>query len=315
VMAARNIELKAQVSGEIVKTDANWIEGGRLAEGTTILELEQADHRIGLQRAEAELAQAQSELALEMGRQDVAKREWELLGEEEDPRDLDLALRVPQLKSARARVAAAKARVEQALLSLERTEIKAPFNALVVMRRVNRGDQASPQSSLGTLVGTDAYHARVSIPVDQLKWVELPSRNQQGSEARVYLPDGSVRDGRVIRLLGDLEPRGRMARLLVEVLDPANGDPPMLLDSYVRVEIEGRTIPKAYLIGRDRCREGGEIWLLKPDNSLRIAAVHPIWSDRESVIIRADIQPGERLITSDLSAAIDGMALRVEGEP
>ena len=77
------------------------------------------------------------------------------------------------------------------------------------------GSQAMPQSDLGTLVGTDAYWVKVSIPVDRLQWVSVP-----GSPATIISNGGTARKGRVIKLLGDLEEKGRMARLLVEVRDP-----------------------------------------------------------------------------------------------
>jgi multidrug resistance efflux pump len=163
VMPAESIELKAQVSGEIVKVDDNWIEGGILKEGAAAVTLEATDYRIALRQAEADLAQAQSEFELEIGRQDVAKREWKLLGSDEG--DRDLALRVPQLKAAQARVETARARKEAAELAVSRTGVKVPFNALVVERRMNRGDIASSQASLGTIVSTDVYHVKVSLPV------------------------------------------------------------------------------------------------------------------------------------------------------
>lgn len=312
VMPAESIALKAQVSGEIVETDKNWIEGGMLKKGASAVTLESTDYSIALRQTEADLAQAESELELEMGRQDVAKREWALLGNEEG--DRDLALRVPQLKAARARVETAKARKEAAELAMARTRLEVPFNALVVERRMNRGDIATPQMSLGTIVNTDEYHVKVSLPVDQLKWIELPAGGRSGSEATVLMQDGTVRKGRVIRLLADLEAKGRMARLLVAVPEPLKGDGQMLLNSFVGVKIYGRRIEESYRVQREYYREGGRVFLMTESSTLHIVESGPVWSDRESVVLKLDVQPGQKLITTELPVAIEGMELRLPGQ-
>lgn len=311
VVPAETIELKARVIGEITRAHKDWIEGGRIPEGEEILKIEDKDYAIALKQAQSELVQAQSELMLETGKQDVARREWDLIGRQENSIDSELALRVPQLKSAQAREKASAAKVEMVELNLKRTSITAPFNALVVKRNVNRGDQASVSTTLGTLVNIDRYHVIVSISVDQLKWIELPGTERPGSRAEIILPDGTSREGEVIRLLADLEESGRMARLLVEVPDPLNGDVPMLLNSFVRTTVTGVEVPDAYCIKRRHFRESSSIWLFKEDKTLHLLPIKPVWSDRESVIFKTDIPDGEQLIVSDLGIVIDGMDLRL----
>jgi RND family efflux transporter MFP subunit len=312
VTANRSVALRSRVMGEIVGTHANWVEGGRMVEGEVMVQVDPTDYTNALILAESELDQAKAELALEMGRQDVAKREWKLLGQDAEGEDTSLALRVPQLASAKARVRAAGARVKLAQVNVARTSIRAPFNCLVLSRDADLGDQATTQTRLGKLADTDSYHVRVSVPVADLKWIEFPATGMSGSLARVYLPGGRVRDGKVIKLLGDLEPSGRTARVLVEVKDPLKANKEMLLGSYVRVVIEGRTITGAYAIQREHYREGGEVFLLTPTKTLRMVPVTIIWSDREQVVFRTDIEAGERLITSTVRAAVNGMALRTE---
>ena len=69
-----------------------------------------------------------------------------------------------------------------------------------------------------------------SVPIEMLKWIRLPDGQQNGdyredgAPARVILETGDeqpiVRDGKVVRLLSDLEPSGRMARVIISVPDP-----------------------------------------------------------------------------------------------
>jgi multidrug efflux pump subunit AcrA (membrane-fusion protein) len=168
-------------------------------------------------------------------------------GKPADPADVELALRKPHLAKAQSDLAAAQAELDQAKLSLSRTDITAPFNSVVRDKFVEIGSQMSTQDALAELVGTDEYWIRVSLPVDRLRWIRIPSnRSETGALATIHYR-GHQRTGRVIRLLGDLEAQGRMARILVSVKDPLGrkgtqpDTMPLLIGEYVRVEIQGNT--------------------------------------------------------------------------
>ncbi len=316
IIPARQVVLQSRVGGEIVGVHTNWIEGGLVAEGEVLVRIDVDDYRIALTQAESELALAESDAQLEKGRKDVALEEWRMLGGSIEAGDEDkaLALRVPQEQAAAARVKAAKARVSRAWLDLERTRIKAPFNLAIVQRHANVGDQASVQSKLAAVVDTDRYRVLVSVPVDELKWVLFPADGTAGSSAEVRLPSGGTCPGRVIRRLPDVERNGRMARLLVEIEAPLARDVPLLLNSFVGVHVDGRSVRDAYAIDRTAFRDNSRIWLISAANTLRILPVEPLWTSVGQVVFRADVRAGERLITSDLGVAIDGMELRVAGE-
>jgi hypothetical protein len=124
----------------------------------------------------------------------------------------------------------------------------------------------------------------------------------------------------VIRLLGDLEPDGRMARVLVAVPDPLDlGRPaddrmPLLIGDYVRVEIHGRRIDGVYRIPRSALRDNTRVWVATDQDRLSIRTVAVAWRDAETVLVQRGVAPGERLIISDLPAPVAGMALRIKGE-
>jgi len=229
-------------------------------------------------------------------------------------------------KGAEAAVAAAEAALRRARLDLERTTIRAPFNAMVVERKIDLGSQVSPGVSLVSLVGTDEYWVQVSVPVDQLQWIDIPGLNaERGSSARVFHEAawgaGASRTGTVKQLLTDLEPEGRMARVLVAVADPlaleasAAQRRPLILGAYVRVEIEGRRLPDVVRIGRGALRDGGRVWVMQPDNTLDIREVRVAWSGADHVCLAGGLAGGEKLVVSDLGAPVQGMALRTADSP
>jgi RND family efflux transporter MFP subunit len=312
VVPAEDIVLRARVGGEIVAIAPDFIDGGRLDEGTQAVRIDPVDYKLALADAESRLEKARFDYKLELGRQDVAKREWELLkSDDASEMEKELALRIPHLAASKAALEAAESSLEKARLNLERTRVHVPFDAIVLERRVNIGSQASPQDALARLAGTESYWVQVSIPVDRLGWVNIP-----GSTARVISNSGAVREGTVIMLLGDLEEKGRMARLLVEVGDPLcrlpenAGKKPLLIGEYVRVEISGRRLEQVYTIPRYALRENSSLWLTK-DEKLDIRKVDILWRDADQVIVRDGLADGERLIISDLTTPVQGMDVSI----
>ena len=324
VVPARQLMLKSRVGGQIVGIHAEFTEGGLLRQGDVAVEIDDRDYKLLLAQKQSAVVDARYALKIEEGHQEVARREWELLKDDNPAQqgDADLALRKPHLEKARADLAAAEAELAQARLELERTKIYAPFNAIVRGIQVEKGSQVAAQENLATLVDTDKYWIKVSIPVDRLQWIDIPRRNHRevGSLARIDYQAGATRQGRVIKLLSDLEDEGRMARLLVAVQDPlglhASGKtfPPMLIGEYVRVQIQGRQIGEAYRIPRGALRDNNHIWVVDEKGRFEIREVETLWRDTQTVLLQKGLTPGERVVVSDLATPVSGMTVRIEGE-
>ena len=321
VIPAREMVLKVPVAGEIVDISSEFTVGGLLKENAMILQIDPKDYELALQQKQRSLSDAEYAYKLELGRQDVARREWNLLyGDKGNEQvESELALRKPHLEKAQVDVEAAKAELEQAQINLARTRVAAPFNGLVLNKYVELGSQVSSQEKLADLVGTDAYWVQVSVPVEHLKWLKIPKDySEGGAPATIYYREGSVRPGRVIRLLADLSQEGRMARLLVEIKDPLDllakdgRRPPLLIGEYVRVLIEGADLPDVYRIPRFALRNDSQVWILDQEAKLSIRPVETIWRDEEFVFVRDGLQSEDRLIISALAAPVDGMQLRME---
>lgn len=321
VIPKREVVLKSRVSGEIVNIHPEFTEGGFLKKGTKVLQIDPLDYEIALERKKSAVIDAEYALKLELGHQAVAKREWELLKGSQPAQDMEmeLALRKPHLDKARAGLAAAEADLKTAMLYLDRTHVMAPFNTMVRSKSVDLGSQVTPQEPLAELVGTDAYRIQASIPIDRLGWIQIPGQvGDPGSIARIIYGQGHERTGMVTRLMGDLAAQGRMARILVEVTDPLDRSAsrqdraPLLIGDYVRVEIQGRKLDRVFQIPRTALRDNSHVWIAGDNQTLEIRQVRPVWRDADIVLLQDGLEPGERLIVSDLPAAVEGMAVQVD---
>lgn len=326
VVPAKRVVLQPEVSGRIVEQSPQLLPGGLFRAADVILQIDPRDYEAMVKQQEAVVEQARLEVRLEKGRQVIAEREWSLL-EEDIPLDQasqDLALRKPQQKNARASLEAAESALEQARLQLARTTVYAPFNAVVQEEFVDEGQLVTPQTQLATLIGSDRFWVQVSIPVDRLRWLDFAGTEASGeSKVRVIQEvTGEVsieRSARLVRLLGDLDPVGRMARVLVEIEDPlglnSKRNPtriPLMLGAYVRVEIEGRMAEEVFSLPRTTIREGDQVWVADQEDRLAVRPVEVLLRNKDTVLIRNGLHEGDRVVTNTIPLPIPNMKLRVE---
>lgn len=324
VVPAQRVSLKPRVSGEVVWVSPRFLPGGRFEAGEELLRVDDSDYRLAVETRKAELAQAELAHKLELGQQDIARHEWNLIEDRSAATQLDedLTLRRPHLRSAEARLESAKASLERAELDLARTRVKAPFRGVVVTRDVDIGEQVGAQTQLGAIAGADEYWIDATVPVDQLRWIkEADAEGRDGSPVRV-MPGGGIRvtaewPARVLNVKPDLESKGRLARVLVSVKDPLNGgagasnEIPLLIGSYVRLEIEGGVAEGVFRLPDAAIHDGVNVWVMSGDR-LEIRPVGLVWRGADHVFVNEGLSDGEQVVVSDIAAPVPGMRLEEE---
>lgn len=326
VVAAQEVNLTSRISGMVIATNPNFIEGGILKKGEKIVSLDPTDYKLVIAQRESEVEKARFNLKLEQGQQAIALREFELLGTKLKPNEKELVLRKPHLKSAKATLNAAKASLKQAELDLERTHPRSPFDAIVISRNANIGSWISTFSTgtpLVQLVGIKQFWIDVSLSVDKLRWFNIPRNNSdKGATVRVAYETGwgkgIYRQGTIKRLKAAVESEGRMAKLIVEVDDPLSqkpenkNAPPLMLGTFVRLKIKGKVLSNVAGLPETLLHDGKKLWLMSVENKLVIHEVNPVWKEQGLVYFSVDALPTHaRVISSDLSIPVQGMDLRV----
>ncbi len=314
VTPAKQISLTAEVQGKIIRQSEDLVPGGRFAKGDLLVQLDTRDYAANVAAQERALQQAELELKLERNRGRVAEREWELLGDSQTA-DPELALRKPQLKTAEKAYEAAEAALTQAKANLGRTRVTAPFDSIVVTESVDVGQIVGPSAPIATLVGTDELWVQISLPVERLAGIEIPGvTSDLGSPATVTQKlgqGGILRDGKVERLMGQLDPQTRTAQLLVSIPEPLEGDGlPMLPGAWVDVSIEGRSLEDTWEIPRTALVQGEYAWVVDQEQTLRKRTVEVGWRNPETVIVTDGFEQGDRIVTSPLTLPVDGQLVK-----
>lgn len=327
VIAAQTVNLTPRISGMVKWISPNFIEGGLLKKDEVLVELDPTDYKLAIVQSRNDLEKARYNLKLEQGQQVIVRREYQLLGAELNGQERELVLRKPHLNAAQAALAAAEANLKLAQLNLERTKPVAPFNAIITTRNANIGAWMSAFSTgtpLAKLVGTDSFWINVSIPVDKLSWVKIPGINgQSGSTAKISYETAWGKDvyriGKVESLQAELEPEGRMAKLIIEVDDPLCQKlenkqlPPLMLGTYVRVAIDGVILEDVIKLPESTLHDDQQLWLMTDKNTFVSQKVNPLWAEQGFVYLNKNQLPEKmQIITSDLATPVLGMSVRTE---
>ncbi|MEN8256861.1 MAG: efflux RND transporter periplasmic adaptor subunit [Thermodesulfobacteriota bacterium] len=323
VAARRHVEIIPQVSGVVTKVSPNLVLGAFFKKGDLLLEIEQTDYVLALEQARADLSKAQLDFALIEGKAVIARREWQMLRKEETvPRPL--VVYEPQLASAKATVASAKAKVKLAEVNLGRTRIKAPFNCFIRTKNVDFGQYLRAGTMILEVAGTDAAEIVVPLPLADLPWLDVPRQNngKQGSQATISMAVGSEKftwQGFLSRALGEVDAKTRMVDVVIVIDDPyllqkkALHGRELALGSFVQVEVQGRVLPQVARIPRKALQGEDRVWLVDDKNQLVQREVVIARKEKESVLIDKGLIDGDLLVLTPVSGAANGLIVRLRG--
>lgn len=327
VKAAQQIDLKSQVSGQVVAVSENFIPGNFLSKGEWLIKLDQRDYEFALLHAESRLVQAESSYAIEMGEQARASKALGIHDKKVSAENQALILREPQLRRIEAVVKAAKSDVAEAQLALERSQIVMPFDGQILTQSVNLGSQVSPTDSIARIVGTEKYWIESSIPLSQLQWLAHYSKRTSHKVSPVIIRNRTtwrneaVREGTLKQVIAELDDKTRMARVLVEVLDPLGlaqveqsiSQTPLIAGTYVETELPARTLANTVRLDLGFLRKRDTVWVMQ-EQSLDIRQVDIVFRDHQYAYIRSGLKNGERVITTDLATVRQGASVRLKSK-
>lgn len=323
VTALTEIDLTAQVAGRVAFVNPDFVQGGFFEAGEVLVQLEDADYRLAVTRAEAQVSQRRQAMIREQAESELARQEWEAIGRGEAT---PLALREPQLADARAQLAAAEAGLAEARLNLSRTRISAPFAGRVRDKMVDQGQFVGPGARLGRVFATAVAEIRLPLSDREIALLNMPMAFRASEDTpgpRVTLSAvsaGVVREwqGEVVRTDAAIDPQTRTLSVFVQVQDPygvaaETAGAPLAMGLFVEARIEGQEIPSAIVLPRSALRGTDEMFVAERDGTLSIRQVTVIDSSAERVVVASGIQPGDRVITSTVRAPAPGMALTAMG--
>ena len=314
VRSVTEINVIPQVSGRIIKVADEFIDGGNIKKGQPLIWVDDRDYKLASISAESRVAQARKLLEREIAEGELAKKDWEELGEGEAS---PLTLRIPQLEEAQALLNAAEADLEKAKLNLERTVISLPFDGLIKKKNAGIGQYVNAGSILGSAFSTEKVLIPLPLTDTELSYLDLPL----GYESKKYLDGPKVIfrsfisskniewTGRITRTSGSIDSLTRLVYAYAEVINPYDQTPPLVIGTYVDAEIEGNFISGGFVISNAAIKNGNEIYLIDENNKLKIKTIEVVGTENEDVIIFGVINENDMIVVSTLNTGYEGMEL------
>ena len=372
IQPAVDLIARAEVSGRITYIHPQLKKGDGLPQDTVAIRIEAVDYQLSLSEREAGLRSSRSVLeqleveeksvqrSLQLARENLAVGEAELKRKQEiyekrliartevdaeEQKVLDLRQRAESLQgqleafasrkaSSRAQIEQSQAQVEEGQETLERTEIRLPFDARIGDVSIEKDEFINTGTELFRASNVDGVEVTAQIPIRHIRPLAVSltdSRYEQppgpidqrlllqrlNLQARVRLVGDDLEDavweGRVVRFSESIDPTRRTAGVVVAVDNPyqkiiPGKRPPLLKGMYVAVELLTPEAPMQ-VIPRHAIHQGN-VYVVDKRGQLAIKPVKPALIQNEFAVIAEGLEENEPVIITDLIPVIQGMPLK-----
>ncbi len=292
-------EVKAQLSEQALKNKANL---QALQQEQTLLKLQKKEvHRIERLKKN----NLSSETALSNAYEKLGQRELSLIAKR-----LEVDRYADTRRQLEARLARMQARLQLASLTLQRSRINADFDGVVAQVSVSQGDRVRNGDPLLSLYALDSLRVRASIPVRYQEEIQQALRQGEKLTAQASLSGRRI-PLQLIRLAGQASLSGIDGYFHI-----ASDDTDLRAGNLLKIELlrplqqDVIAIPFTAIYGNNR------VFVLR-DGRMAAVDVESVGQyqgpDHQSrLLIRSPlIKPDDRVITTHLPNAVDGLRVKV----
>jgi len=262
-------------------------------------------------------------LMIEEGQQASAKKELALSGISPEGLSRSLLLREPQLAQAKANVASLEASLQTARNNLQECRISAPFDGIVTQKKAELGNYISAQSTLAEMVASDTYWLMATLPTQAVTFLNALSQEAL-NRLHVTLRKGDVPlhvKASITKLLPELDATTKQPKILITIDDPLGlktdkspKTPSLLLGETLNVDMTLKHFDNVMVLPIKLLRANDTIWMMDENQKLRIKTVKVLAKEKEFALVQEGISPTDKIITTYLTTAVEGMALQDMGQ-
>ncbi|MDA9902204.1 efflux RND transporter periplasmic adaptor subunit [Gammaproteobacteria bacterium] len=314
---ARRVNVSANVAGPIEWVSPSLEAGGYVAEGEPLIRLELNDFQTAVARSQASVAQAEAEAtfaASDLKRiKELASRRLASEAELQNSERLETV--------SAARLAEARANLNQAELDADRAVLRAPFNSIVASRDVELGQYVNRAQNVALLFDADRIDVRVPLAIKQLGYLDVapgfrgefssdkaPSVELSGNYGgRLYSWEGTL-----LRTEASIDPNSNTVQSIIRIQQPeADSDIiPLPVGLFVEARIQGRRLNNIITLPRSVLRNNAQVLVVDAENKMSFRDVEILRLEEERVLISAGLSPGDLICISPIQAVTDGMTVQ-----
>ena len=313
-------ELITQVNGRVAWVSPNFNAGGYFKQGEPLVKLESDDYeaRVGLAEAREVRALAEFEHAT------FELKRMRALVKDQLVSQAMLENAVRQTRLTEAALKEAQINLDQAERDLDRTELRAPFDAIVRSKAVDLGEFVSMGKPLAQLFAADGFEVRLPVLDTQLAYLNLPSSIEATAPlnsanlpsvrlSAQYAGAAASWDAQLVRSESEIDRRSRMVTLVARVSGTRNAlsANPLPVGAFVNAEIEGITLENAFQLPRSALRQDNQVLVVDEESRLRFREVSIARYEQDRILIQSGLKEGDIVNISPIQAVVDGMEVSV----
>ena len=348
VVARHSSDVGVKVGGRIARL--KFEEGTRVRKGEVIAEIENAEILAQLEASRRMVAEAEAQLVESSASRDEDLRTLErqrALAKDGITTDAALtgaqasaAVSSARVRSAEAAIASARARVKVTEEAIENTNIRAPFDGVVIKKRAEVGETVSPfgvagqASREGGAIATiaDLGELEVQTEVSENNVAKLVP--DMPAEVKLQAYQDQVFKGRLRQIFPSADRAKSIVEVRVSILNPDGHVKPEMTASVTFQEKRANAIRSSSDADQMSIRSGSDanrtpivlvpkravaeqngqsfVWVVTDGSATRRPVT--LGAERlDQVEVRSGVVPGEALIVNPPAGLTDRMLVRVKG--
>lgn len=293
-------EVIASVSGRVIHIANNAMPGSLIRKGEILASLQDTFYQSELSAAQARVSEAELNLAEMLTRQYVAKRG--------DKAKSSFGRLEPHVKAAEAHREAARGALASSQQRLADTQIKAPFDSVVIADLIHPGQWINEGDVLFRVAASD--YLDIKVELSEQAWQRLNSLQQGPYKITIEAPDGQQWQASVRYLSPIMDAVTRQRSLMLQVADPFQRETPLLADQQVDVVFGGNS--QSYVVSAPASvlTEDGKVWSVS-EQSLLLEEIELLDMRPDSVLFRYKNRPHQnrQLVRFPLTNFVEGQAV------
>lgn len=224
-------------------------------------------------------------------------------------------------------------KLAQAERDLENTAITAPFNLRVANLSMETDQFVTTGKALFEGDGVDRSEVVAQVAISSLRRLfygrgtSSPNTDQLGEGFAAYVDfrpviqldmGGSIAEweGEFVRFTDRIDSETRTIGVVVALDKPyekiiPGQRPPLSKGMFVKIRLRGRAQPGRIVVPRAAVRDG-KVFLVDDEQRLIIREVDLEYHQGNLSVIKSGVEPGQRLVISDLVPAVEGMRLQLQ---
>ena len=337
VVARHSSDVGVKTGGRIARL--KFEEGTRVRRGDVIAEIEHADIEAQLEAARRAVAEAEAQLA-----QTIAARDEDLRNLERQralmrdgittnaaltAAESAAAVSAARVASSEAAIASARARVRVTQEALENTNVRAPFDGIVIRKRAEVGETVSPFG----VAGQAAREGGAIATIADLGELEVQTEVSENSVAKLVgampaevklqaYPDKAYK-GRLRQIFPSADRSKSIVEVRVSIVDADASVKPEMSASVTFQEKNAKgknadttaaAAPVILVPKRGVAEQNGQkhVWVVAGGTATRRPVT--LGAERlDQVEVRSGVAPGEAIIINPQPTLVDRAPVRVKG--